>query len=184
MNDLNTKEVSDICVSCGMCCDGTLFMFGNIINENDKQNVVNKGIEVEFQKDKWVFKQPCAQFKGCCQIYSQTKPNVCNSFFCDPLKNAKNGYISIEVAENQILKAKKLSIDLKNEYDKYVEFEGLEWHAFFKRFNPILEESNPSELKKYGFLLIKFLAYKNAINVVYSSKPKKDTNMQFESVVK
>ena len=184
MNNLNTKEVSDICLECGMCCDGTLFKFGNIVDETDKQNTINKGIEVSFQKEKWVFNQPCAQFKGCCQIYGQSRPIVCDNFFCDSLKNAKEGIITMDLAVNQILKAKELSIDLKKEFGKFEEFKNLKWHDFFKKFDPILEESNPINLKKYGFLIIKFIVYKNAIKIVYTPKPKKEVNSELESVVK
>jgi uncharacterized protein len=170
MNDLNTKEVSDICVSCGMCCDGTLFGRGNILNEADNELISRIGIEIIEFNGIESFKQPCNQFKGCCTIYDKPRPGVCNSFFCDPLKKAQKKEISIEVANGIILKALNLKNEILDLAFKFEDFQGLDWRRFMKKIDPIIEESHPENLKKFGILIIKIAIFKTIIKDVYTAK--------------
>ncbi len=90
MNDLNIKEVSDICVACGMCCDGTLFGKANLSNEqfnDDYENVLKArdlNMNVFEENGKYFFKQPCHLFNTCCTVYNQVRPRVCGTYFANP----------------------------------------------------------------------------------------------------
>jgi uncharacterized protein len=172
MNDLNTKEVSDICVSCGMCCDGTLFGRGNIKNNADREIINSIGIEIVEFNGIESFKQPCNQFKGCCIIYDKPRPRVCNSFFCDPLKKVEKGEITIEKANSIIEKALNLKKEIFSLAYEFEEFKGLDWREFMKKIDPIFEESKPELLKKYGILIIKIAIFKSIIKEVYTGKKK------------
>lgn len=169
MNDLNAKEVSDICVACGMCCDGTMFRHGNIKTEEDLININSKGIETIFEREKWVFKQPCKQFDGCCKIYGQERPQVCNNYFCEPLKKFEANELSLGQAENQIktvLKLKREIIDISNNFEI---FNNLNWQQILSKLDEIIINQNPSELKFYGLMILKLSFFKNAKKLLYTS---------------
>jgi Fe-S-cluster containining protein len=74
---------SDLCLRCGLCCDGTLF--GNItIDEGERDEVSSFGLDVG-QDDRGVLvvAQPCAAFvDGCCSLYGVGRPRTCGTYNC------------------------------------------------------------------------------------------------------
>lgn len=96
-------SLSKICISCGMCCDGTLFGKGHIKDPAEEIIAKNSGLETfKDEQDKLYFKQPCPHFIGCCTIYDKDRPHVCGTFYCQPLKNVQKGKMSIGVAQEKI----------------------------------------------------------------------------------
>ena len=168
MNDLNSKKVSELCISCGMCCDGTLFNKGNIKDNDDKAFIESIGIEVFHEKGKDFFRQPCNQFKSCCTIYDKPRPSVCNNFFCDPLKKYQKNEINWEIAESQVLKA----LNIKNQILKLaVEFEELKdfnIRNIFDFLQPIIFDSKPLELKRFGRLILLYSVFDSAKKNVFT----------------
>jgi hypothetical protein len=93
------REGADLCLSCGMCCDGTLFSSGALL---DREVDLARSLGMElFQstKDAGVFKfrQPCACFReGSCAVYDQAKPAVCTTYRCELLKGYTAGTIDLD----------------------------------------------------------------------------------------
>jgi len=87
-----------ICVHCGFCCDGTLFLHA-VLQPGEKGNLPDK-IEQQYylDEDGEFFKMPCPYFCEKCTIYKQKKAEVCSSFRCQLLKNFATGKISSEEA--------------------------------------------------------------------------------------
>jgi hypothetical protein len=66
-----------LCLSCALCCDGTLFG-GAPLEPDEVEPAVRAGLRV-FRSD---FEQPCAALRGCsCSIY-EARPRACRKFEC------------------------------------------------------------------------------------------------------
>ncbi len=72
------SELSELCRSCGACCDGTLFHRARL-TPDEVEPAKRNGLRVIRDK---VFEQPCAQLENkSCKIYG-SRPSVCESFRC------------------------------------------------------------------------------------------------------
>jgi uncharacterized protein len=151
-------DLSSICISCGMCCDGTLFSRAKIWNDEDEQLAKSLDLDVFTHTDEVkYFKLPCHHFKSCCTIYDQPRPITCSKFFCVPLKKCNAGELTFEKA-NEII---NLTVKLRNEIR---ELAALNSHYRNANIAALLKEfdaQEPSEqLKKYPQLLIKLVAFR------------------------
>jgi uncharacterized protein len=147
--------LSAICTQCGMCCDGTLFNKATVKDDADKKIAESIGLKT-FQEagGKLYFQLPCHLFKGCCTIYKQSRPSVCGSFFCEPLKKLKSGNLSTEKANEIIqnaLTARQEAMCLAAEIEDFKDFTVAQ---LFQELDPM-----PSEkMRRHGKLLIKLIA--------------------------
>jgi uncharacterized protein len=172
MNDLNSKEVSDICVKCGMCCDGTLFNRGKIVDDLDKENIKKLGIEIIAIKDEEAFKQPCNKFIGCCSIYDKIRPKVCNSFYCEPLKKYEKNLQTLKEAENQINTVLKLKSEMNEIFDRFDFFNKKNWQERLVKLDDIIDNGKSEDLKKYGILILKLNFFKHSKKSLYTRERK------------
>lgn len=102
------KKEQDICVTCGLCCDGTLFHHA-VLNKGEKGNLPQKMENAYFKnKNGEFFKLPCSYFNGKCSIYDQKKAHVCSSFRCKLLKDFSKDKVKQEDALSIVQNAKKL----------------------------------------------------------------------------
>jgi hypothetical protein len=97
-------EEQEICLSCGICCDGTLYEKANLYS-GEKGNLPEKIEERYFTIDKAeYFRLPCSYFSGKCTIYNLKKAMVCSGFKCKLLVNFTKEKISkvdaIKIIEN------------------------------------------------------------------------------------
>ncbi len=107
------SDTVNICLPCGLCCDGTLI--GHVQLENDELDRLRKFKEIEEEGGKGFFLQPCNDFcNGACSVYSQ-RPKQCASFECGLLKavNLKELSFSAALDITQLVKQKKASIEAK-----------------------------------------------------------------------
>ena len=91
MNDSST-----ICLSCGLCCNGTLIGFVQLNRE--EMSVLRELMEIENVNGKGIFLQPCNNYCDGCTIYSK-RPNL-------GYKQPQTGY-----DRNSISRVKKLSLN-------------------------------------------------------------------------
>lgn len=117
-NEVGPMEEQAICVMCGLCCDGTLFLNASL-KPGEKGNLPEK-IEQHYrmEKDREYFVLPCPYFKEKCTIYNQRRADVCSAYRCQLLKNIENKKISRVDALNMIFNARKIRDDLLEEYRK------------------------------------------------------------------
>jgi hypothetical protein len=84
---------STLCLQCGLCCDGTLFGFA-WLDDDETARARALGLPVEQRVDKqgrtrWSFPQPCVRHQdGCCTIYDE-QPRRCARYTCRLL----DGYV-------------------------------------------------------------------------------------------
>lgn len=104
---------SDLCVACGMCCDGT--MFGNVVaHDHELVQMIFLGAETKYkeEEDRHFFLQPCpAHVNGSCSIY-ETRPQTCSGYKCALLKRVLRNEITPEQAMKKVERVKKAKQDL------------------------------------------------------------------------
>jgi hypothetical protein len=84
---LSPKSEQAICVSCGFCCDGTLFDHATL-QPGEKGGLPQYMEDSYFKNEKGeYFRLPCAYFNEKCTIYDQKKAHVCSAFRCQLLKD-------------------------------------------------------------------------------------------------
>jgi uncharacterized protein len=94
-------EVSNLCVSCGLCCNGTLFSRVKISLE-ESIRLKGLGIDVLEKKHAMFMSIPCGKLKGsCCTVY-ENRPNGCQVFFCSLADKLKRKEVTFESARQSI----------------------------------------------------------------------------------
>lgn len=104
----SAKKEQQICINCGLCCDGTLFNRA-ILKAGEKGHLPEK-MEQAYAKnaDEEFFRLPCLYFDGKCSIYDQKKAHICSAFKCKLLKQFSKNEVSQNEALSTIENAKKL----------------------------------------------------------------------------
>ena len=121
VTDERLKEGSELCISCGLCCQGIL-----------ERAAVLEPVEVELASDLGLkrfvtsdginkFHLPCPLIEGnVCSVYMSPHPNVCSEFQCILLDQLLSGEISLEASLKIITKIKKY-INLINEKVSFID---------------------------------------------------------------
>ena len=110
------KAEQKICITCGMCCDGTLFMHASL-NPGEKGSLPER-IELHSftEGGKDYFRLPCLYFSGKCSIYTGKRADVCSSYHCQLLKDFADKKVTIDKALNIISQAKELRQEIFSEF--------------------------------------------------------------------
>ncbi len=91
----------NICIECGLCCDGTIFSFVPIEPEDDVGPLREVGAILETDETAR-FLQPCAALElRCCSIY-ESRPSLCRAYRCALLKRVEAGEAEVEEARDII----------------------------------------------------------------------------------
>jgi Fe-S-cluster containining protein len=113
MNFSFVERPEDLCLSCGMCCDGTLYDFVKLEPGDDVQKLKELGLPVAVSRGKVPVarvSQPCAGLcaNRTCGVYS-VRPRQCAIFECGVLKDLKAGRVSFAAALRQVKTTRRLS---------------------------------------------------------------------------
>lgn len=102
------NDSQNLCLTCGMCCDGTLIGFVHLDQEELPE--LKKIMEIEEGTDDGFFLQPCQNYCNGCTIYPQ-RPKQCDNFKCGLLKSFNKREINFDTATDiiNVVKQKKLS---------------------------------------------------------------------------
>ena len=101
------NKANQLCMACGMCCDGTMFKTATVEAEENQQ-VISTGLIVNEKLGKFSFDQPCKFYcNNQCSIYIQ-RPPVCTNFRCQLLKKLNKDEISLEVALEKVTMVRAL----------------------------------------------------------------------------
>ena len=85
-------STEDLCLSCGLCCDGSLFW----AVPTERGESVPAPLDADGR-----LRQPCACFNGTCTIYA-SRPAACRTFDCRVLQTVQAGRRDIPWARAQI----------------------------------------------------------------------------------
>lgn len=101
----------DLCISCGLCCDGTVF--ANVPVGSDEEQAVRAVLN----NATWLvgrqlyFRQPCTAFCGSCTVYPD-RPEACRLFKCRALKSVEQETQSWNEARAQIIEVMAARADV------------------------------------------------------------------------
>lgn len=120
----NGASAEDICLGCGLCCDGTIFADVKLQPQDNAGELAARGLVIFSSRQvsrsdagsaasgasrECSFIQPCAAFRaGRCEIYAQ-RPKHCQDFECLLLKCVKSGKTKKGVALGVIRTARECS---------------------------------------------------------------------------
>ena len=106
------NDEDNICLACGICCDGTLI--GIVEVEAAEFSGFVGILEVEESDEIGFFLHPCEKFCEKCTIYDQ-RPKQCGLFECKVLKSYEQGEMDFKAATEIIAEVieKKVAIDAK-----------------------------------------------------------------------
>lgn len=156
MDDLDAA-ISEICISCGMCCDGTLFETATIKNLKDAKLAKSIGLTIVQKNKKQHFKLPCHHFNRCCTVYDQPRPHTCSNFFCKPIKKLKNGESTVPEVRDHINEAMRYKRHFELQLRQYPEFESQSIHeieAILCNSNMTTEQKKEHHRKYAGLYLV------------------------------
>jgi len=104
------NDSSNICLSCGLCCNGTLIGFVEL-NTQEKTEL-RELMDIVESNEKGFFLQPCNKYCDGCTIYSQ-RPKQCASYKCGLLKSVEQKELDFNLALEIIneVKQKKINIE-------------------------------------------------------------------------
>lgn len=105
-----------ICVTCGFCCDGTLFQ--HAILRAGEQGSLPEKIEQNYrnEKGKEFFLLPCLYFDEKCTIYDKKRAEICSGFRCQLLRDFEERKVSLQDALKSVAGAVKMRAELMEHY--------------------------------------------------------------------
>lgn len=117
MTDMkNPLTEQEICVTCGFCCDGTLFSTATL-EKGEKGKLPEKMVAAYGKNgDYEFFTLPCAYFDQKCTIYNQKKAHVCSSFRCKLLKDFDKNERTQQEALDIVANAMQLKEEVQELY--------------------------------------------------------------------
>lgn len=132
----------NICLPCGICCDGTLI--GHVQLDKEELPALREIMEIEGENDNAFFLHPCKKFCNSCTIYSK-RPKQCASFECGLLKSVEQKELSFDSALEIIntVKQKKVALEEKIE-TLQIELKSKSFHFKMAELK-ILLQKNKSE---------------------------------------
>lgn len=91
---------SDLCLACGMCCDGTLFRTTTLQPHESPMAAARGAVVVETPAADGTthhsIAQPCLWWRnGCCSQYADWRPDVCATYECQLLTNFVTGTMTL-----------------------------------------------------------------------------------------
>lgn len=103
----NQALASSICISCGLCCNGTLFRQARVFPHEDAVAIGALGFRVNLLKDgRRNFPLPCRYLQGTvCSIYAETRPDICPEYRCKLLKRFISGELPLDDALDLVARA-------------------------------------------------------------------------------
>jgi uncharacterized protein len=98
--------VSDLCLDCGLCCNGTVFSHVGL-KLYEITNAPMAELKVERRGHRFHFFQPCpAHRDDGCSVYDR-RPDACQRFECDLLKDVQLGRIALAQARQVVADTKQ-----------------------------------------------------------------------------
>jgi len=98
------SEIGNICIECGLCCDGSMFKHAGIDKSDDMIFLKQTGFESVIDHDKLFFHLPCKGQEGkrCLLYHDARRFKVCKTFQCKLLKQYLSGDITYSTAMSVI----------------------------------------------------------------------------------
>ncbi len=128
-------EEQVICIRCGLCCDGTLFLHAHL-DPGERGNLPEKIERNSYSKQgSDYFRLPCGYFDKKCTIYNQKKANVCSGYYCQLLRDLAAGRLTF----NEALAIVEDAVNMRTEIiELYRIISGKRRKTYFKKLLRVL----------------------------------------------
>jgi hypothetical protein len=141
-------EAQDLCLACGLCCDGTLFGQTNLSPQNDTAALSARGVGFVSDPAKPALKQPCVAYINCaCSIYAD-RPRACRQFRCALLRQLKENKISQDEALDVVRKALTLRDDVKRQMRAVFTEDHCNFDEFSRRLRSRWKDATSAEARE------------------------------------
>jgi hypothetical protein len=147
---------SNICLSCGLCCDGTLIGFVKV--DREEIPILKEFMDIEVVDENGFFIQPCKKFCDACTVYTK-RPKQCGIFKCGLLKSVEQKHLEFDKAVTFIEDVKQRKTALENKLES-LDFKLKSNSFYFKMVelkNLLEKDKTPTSLSKEKEDLIKDL---------------------------
>ncbi|MFD1186275.1 YkgJ family cysteine cluster protein [Pontibacter rugosus] len=106
------NDITNVCLSCGSCCDGTLIGFVQL--EREELPVLTELMDIENADGEGFFLQPCNNYCNGCTIYD-SRPKQCAKFLCGLLTSLERKEVDLNSALEivKVVKQKRIAIEEK-----------------------------------------------------------------------
>ena len=91
----STKDSSTLCLTCGLCCDGTLIGF--VALDTEELPRLKKIMSIEEANNSGFLLQPCKSYCNGCTIYLE-RPTACDKYNCKLLDAVEEQEIPLNEA--------------------------------------------------------------------------------------
>ena len=119
-----------ICVNCGFCCDGTLFLTAGL-KPGERGHLPEKIEKASYRDvDNEYFRLPCGYFSGRCSIYDRQKAYVCSAYRCQLLKDFSDGKVTMDEALETVREAVNMREEI---FEHYRVFSGKRRRIYFRK---------------------------------------------------
>ena len=156
---MNANTGTNICLDCGLCCDGTYLDFAPVTQE-EADVLESKGLPISVIDQRLRIQLPCRKYDSCCTIYHD-RPAVCRSFRCKLLKSIDKGRVETDHALQQIHLLKSLKSELLQIIPDSTE------KSYFREVRDFLveiEKGSPEYRLKHAKALMLGTKFMNLIN--------------------
>lgn len=157
-SDLDLPLESRLCLSCGLCCDGTVYGFA-IIREDEIEDADRIGMQVmRTVTNAPSFVMGCHYLDGaCCTRYDQWRPSICGEYFCRVQIRARKAELTEDEAFGRIAEARRLADQVRELLPPHVPMS--QARHYFKRLAAKQPNLTPEETRFVVrmFVLEKFL---------------------------
>ena len=106
-----------LCLACGLCCDGTLFDNVQLGAGDDVQKLKALGLPVGVTRGRTAvtfFRQPCVALCADrkCRVYAD-RPGQCRAFECGVFKDAEAGRVALPAALRLVKSTRKKADNIR-----------------------------------------------------------------------
>jgi len=101
----------ELCLACGLCCDGTLFGHVRLGAQDDPRKLKALGLPVSTSRSEPPinrFRQPCSALCADrrCRVYTD-RPTQCRTFECRVFQDLRAGRLDPEAARRRVIQARR-----------------------------------------------------------------------------
>lgn len=105
---------SDLCINCGLCCNGTLFSHAHM-REHEIEQVVRLGMKKSTDTVMDCFSLPCPRLEGTvCSCYGD-RPLVCGEFMCRLVDSLVAGEIDLQASLGIVERTREISNEVREQ---------------------------------------------------------------------
>ncbi len=90
--------LTEICKACGMCCDGTLYLYVTLTDDEVSQLAKYEALVLSTKHEQPTFAEPCVLHEAAgCSAY-EDRPDACRRYLCTLLCDVERDELTVDEA--------------------------------------------------------------------------------------